>query len=592
MKNKHILIILLAMALLFGSTACHKDAQIEPKTPKVAEPEVSFTATTADFGWAVSFPGKVSSVVKVSRHADMSDATSYGDATPTSNKDFHVEIAGLSPETQYYYCFEIWNPNLNHRSEVKSFTTLTATKPSVTTYTATNISWTTATAGGNVTDDGNDVVLERGVCWGISHNPNTGSDFSHLAASSAGTGEYSCTLTGLAPGTKYYVRAYSTNSQGTSYGDEKDFTTQALQKPTVITASVSQFNFTNATAVGGGEVTSDGGDAVTERGIYFGTSPNPAATGTKLVATSAGTGSFTCTMTGLVSGTYYVCAYATNGQGTSNGSEKSFSYNPPPTGAINGIFSVSPSNKVYFSQGNLQYIGSAATPYWKFADNQWDYFGETTGQNSYSVSVDRDLFGWGTSGYDHGAVCYQPWCTSTVDGDYRVYGNGTYDLYDQTGQADWGYNPISNGGNQSNQWHTLTLPEWNYVFEKRTTTSGIRYATAKVNNVNGVILLPDDWRSSTYSLNNTNSGGYDSNVITASQWSVLEQAGAVFLPAAGSRYGTSVNDVGIGSYGDYWSASGNDSNTAFYVRFHNSGHDTTSAASRCRGLSVRLVQDY
>ena len=592
MKNKHILIMLLATALLLGSTACHKDAQIEPKTLKVTEPDVSFTASTANFSWAVSFPGKLSSVVKVSRHADMSDATSYGDATPTSNKDFHVEITGLSPETQYYYCFEIWNPNLNHRSEVKSFTTLTVTKPSVTTSTATNIGWTTATAGGNVTDDGYGVFLECGVCWGTSHNPDTGNDFSHLAASSASTGEYSCTLTGLAPSTKYYVRAYATNSKGTSYGDEKDFTTQALQKPTVTTASVSQFNFTNATAVGGGEVTSDGGDPVTERGIFFGTSPNPAATGTKLVASSAGTGSFTCNMTGLVEETtYYVCAYASNGQGTSYGSEKNFYYGSVPVGAIKGVFSVGSGKKVYFSQGNLQYRASDGR--WKFAEHQYDYIGESNSNISSTYSNYIDLFGWGTSGWNSGAVCYQPWSTSTSLSDYYPGGSYTNNLTGSYANADWGvYNAIYNGGNQAGQWRTLTggsNGEWKYIFDTRSTSSGIRYAKAQVAGVNGVILLPDDWSTSYYSLSSTNQSdaNYSSNTITASQWITLEQHGAVFLPAAGNRYGTSV--LSVGSHGYYWSASYRNSSCAYCLSFYSGSLTPSNDESRRLGKSVRLV---
>ena len=235
---------------------------------------------------------------------------------------------------------------------------------------------------------------------------------------------------------------------------------------------------------------------------------------------------------------------------------RSASQNTAPTGAINGKFTInSNGDQVYFSQGNLQYIGSAATPYWKFADNQWDVLGTTTGQNSSDENVDRDLFGWGTSGYNHGAICYQPWSIATVSSNYYAYGIEQYNLYDQTGQADWGYNPIINGGNQLNQWRTLTNLEWKYVFDTRSTTSGIRYAKAKVNGVNGVILLPDDWSSDTYSLSNTNSSvaSYSSNMITTSQWSALEQAGAVFLPAAGDRYGFSVYSVG--SYGEYWSAS-------------------------------------
>ena len=72
-----------------------------------------------------------------------------------------------------------------------------------------------------------------------------------------------------------------------------------------------------------------------------------------------------------------------------------------PVGAISGKFTINANgDQVYFSQGNLQYIGSAATPYWKFADNQWDYLGTTTGQNSSNQNVDRDLFGWGASGWN------------------------------------------------------------------------------------------------------------------------------------------------------------------------------------------------
>ena len=255
----------------------------------------------------------------------------------------------------------------------------------------------------------------------------------------------------------------------------------------------------------------------------------------------------------------------------------------PLEGTINGLFTIG-SNQVYFSYGNLQYIGSASTSYWKFADNQWDYLGKTTGQNSSNQNVDRDLFGWGTSGYNHGANCYQPWSTSTTYSDY--YDNNL------TGQADWGYNPISNGGNQPNQWRTLTRWEWEYVFKSRTTPSGIRYAMANVNNINGVILLPDDWNASYYSLRSTNSdGSFSGNTITASQWSALEQAGAVFLPAAGLRYGTSVSLVG--SYGNYWSSSINDYDGEgyqwyFYDYYAGSVNDRNDIYE---GFSVRLVRD-
>jgi hypothetical protein len=259
-----------------------------------------------------------------------------------------------------------------------------------------------------------------------------------------------------------------------------------------------------------------------------------------------------------------------------------------PTGAINGKFTINADgDQVYFSQGNLQYQASTNT--WKFADNQYDYVGSTNSNISSTYSGWIDLFGWGTSGYNHGANCYQPWSTSTSYGDYYAYGNYQYNLYDQTGQADWGYNAISNGGNTANQWRTLTQPEWNYVFNTRTTNSGIRYAKANVNDVNGIILLPDDWSTSTYSLSSTNTynASFSSNTITASQWSSLEQVGAVFLPAACCRLGTSLLYVGSGGY--YWTASYNNSNYAYGVGFNDGSLSMYSNGLRYNGQSVRLV---
>lgn len=262
-----------------------------------------------------------------------------------------------------------------------------------------------------------------------------------------------------------------------------------------------------------------------------------------------------------------------------------------PTGAINGLFSVSATKQVYFSKGNLQY--QASTNIWRFAENQWDYIGENNDKISSTNNGWIDLFGWGTSGYNHGANCYQPWSTNLTNSDYYAYGYYFYNLNDQNEKADWGYNPISNGNNINSQWHTLTQPEWDYVFNTRSTTSNIRYAKANVDGKNGVILLPDDWNSGTYSLSNTNnsSATFSSNTMSASLWIILESAGAVFLPAAGYRIGTSMYVVG--SCGCYWSASRNADDSAYILDFNNGMYLLTSnSSSRSYGSSVRLVKDY
>ena len=260
-----------------------------------------------------------------------------------------------------------------------------------------------------------------------------------------------------------------------------------------------------------------------------------------------------------------------------------------PTGAINGKFTINGNNdQVYFSQGNLQYIGSAATPYWKFANHQWDYFGEEQGVGIETTYY--DLFGWGTSGYNHGATCYQPWSYENNSSKYYAYGGEYKNLFDESGKADWGYNAISNGGGEEHKWRTLSRPEWVYILDERTTSTGIRYAKAKVNDVNGVILLPDDWSSDTYSLSNTNSSGasYSSNTVSATQWSTLEQAGAVFLPAAGKRIGDGFHDVG--SKGYYWSASHEDKYNAKCMYFDGSNLLSYDKYNRHNGQSVRLVR--
>ena len=262
-------------------------------------------------------------------------------------------------------------------------------------------------------------------------------------------------------------------------------------------------------------------------------------------------------------------------------------------GALRGEFSVSASQTVHFSQGNLQY--QASSNIWRFAEDQKDYVGSDNQNISSTYSGWIDLFGWGTSGYNHGATAYQPWSTSENDADYHAYGSENSNLYDGNGQADWGYNAISNGGNTENSgWRTLTggsSGEWDYVFETRSTTSGIRYAKATVNGVNGIILLPDGWAASTYTLNSTNTpkANFTTNTITAEDWTnILEVNGAVFLPAAGNRSGTSVNSAS--SAGFYWSSSYDGSSNAYFVYITKTSLNNMMRTPRNYGSSVRLVR--
>ena len=122
------------------------------------------------------------------------------------------------------------------------------------------------------------------------------------------------------------MRAYATNSVGTSYGADETLTTLTIVIPTVTTTTPA--NITQTTANAGGNVSSSGGGIISALGVCYGTSPNPDLTGS-FTNNGAGTGSFTSPLTGLLpSTTYTVRAYATNSAGTAYGSNVSFTTLP------------------------------------------------------------------------------------------------------------------------------------------------------------------------------------------------------------------------------------------------------------------------
>ena len=301
------------------------------------------------------------------------------------------------------------------------------------------------------------------------------------------------------------------------------------------------------------------------------------------------TGAYTIQINGLLSGTTYeVAAIMTPSGVFKTGNRVVFTTESESEGAAAGLFSVSANEQVEFAKGNLHY--QASTDTWRFAEHPWDIIGEANANISSSYTGWIDLFGWGTGGWNPGNTYYHPWDSDNSAG--ALYGPpGANNLTRAYANCDWGHNSISNGGNLPNQWRTLTLEEWAYVFTTRSTSTGIRYAKATVNNVNGVVLLPDNWKSSYYSLNSTNTSdaAFTTNVISASDWVTLESHGAVFLPAAGRRNGTSVSDVGSNSY--YCSSSYCDSNSAYNMHFGDGYLGAGNAwGYRYRGFSVRLVR--
>ena len=247
-----------------------------------------------------------------------------------------------------------------------------------------------------------------------------------------------------------------------------------------------------------------------------------------------------------------------------------------PYGRLNGLFTVGEDgHQVYFSRANLvafcmpETMGAGPLVDWDFHQHQYDMLG-----NRNSVSGICDLFGWSTAATPFGMS------TSTSSSDY----SGDF--------VDWGNNfaPYD--------YRTLDSTEWRYLITSRYNAN--KYAVGQIqlsdnSYANGCILLPDDWTLPTGCTFNygygTSPTDFTKNTYTLSQWSQMEAAGAVFLPANGQRTGSnSFTNNGVVGY--YWSSTNRGDVRA--VNFSFGGKTRTvsgEVAYRNLGKSVRLVMD-
>ncbi|SHG65101.1 fibrobacter succinogenes major paralogous domain-containing protein [Pedobacter caeni] len=238
-------------------------------------------------------------------------------AVPTKSVDgaglsgFVTNIKGLANGTKYYIRAYATNSLGTSYGNLDSLTTLDL--PTLTTTPATSILTSSAVTGGEITSDGGTTVYARGICWSTVKDPTI--LLTTKTSNGQGTGVFTSNMTGLVIATKYYFRAYATNSVGTAYGALDSLNTPAIP-PTVGNVKIS--NMTDVAADGSAEVTSDGKAEITERGLVWSTkNPVPTINDQKVKDATAGLGIFTLSMKDLIEGpTYYVRAYATNSAGT------------------------------------------------------------------------------------------------------------------------------------------------------------------------------------------------------------------------------------------------------------------------------------
>ena len=194
-------------------TGCKKFDEIEASKVEIME-EIIERNDRITFNVTYSYPVDLEAVeVYIADNVNMNNAKSY--FCNVEGKKFSVEVEGLKEGATYYYCYEYDNGYEKVRCDVGSLMIIT-------TKDVTNIKTHSAICGGNIIYYGDDEITVRGVCWSTSPNPTINDN---KTTDGNGIGSYTSNISNLSENTTYYVRAYATNEKGTSYGEQKSFTT-------------------------------------------------------------------------------------------------------------------------------------------------------------------------------------------------------------------------------------------------------------------------------------------------------------------------------------------------------------------------------
>jgi len=257
----------------------------------------NISGTSAMTGGNVTSDGGVPVSVRGIAYGTSVNPTTSNTATTDGSGTgvFSSSLTSLTPATTYYVRAYATNSVGTAYGNSTSFNSLAP--PTVTTTAVSSVTSSGALSGGDVLASGGAIVTARGVAYGTMNNPTTQNN---STVDGSGTGSFLSTLGGLNALTNYKVRAYATNSVGTSYGIQETFTTLGL--PTISTNSVSSIASTAATS--GGNVSSDGGSTVTARGMVYNNLQNP-TTSDNFTNNGTGTGSFISVVNGLSASTLY-----------------------------------------------------------------------------------------------------------------------------------------------------------------------------------------------------------------------------------------------------------------------------------------------
>jgi len=460
----------------------------------------------------------------------IADSTSNNGNCPGS---FVSQLTGLTAGLTYYVRAYLTTIDMTVYGNEQSFDTQSGTS-TISTTSITDITANSATIRGEISYDGGADITARGVCWNIVPGA-TISD--NKTTNGIGTGSFISRLVGLAVGTTYYVRAYSTNSVRTTYGNELTFCTQS-GIPTLTTMNIN--SLTSSSAMSGGDISSNGGADIITRGICWNTTGSPTITDNK---TSEGneTNSFTSQLTGLIEGTtVYVRAYATTTYGIGYGNEESFSV-PPPCGSD---FIDSRDSKMYQTV--------------KIGEQCW--MAENLNVGTKINGVDDQT--------DNGTI--EKYCYNNDEGSCDVYG-GLYQWNEMMGyESSSSSDPSGVRGICPSDWHVPSDAEWKELE---------LYLGMSQSEVDNTIWRGTNQGDKLKSTSGWNSGGNGNN-----------SSGFSALP------GSSRNLIGEfhhkGSIAHYWSATELNNYDAWermlFVYYKDIGRDEDNEGN---GFSVRCIRD-
>ena len=509
---------------------------------------------------------------------------------------FSAKVTGLLSNTTYYYKAYIQCSAGQIEGETLTFTSQAA-GPSVETRPASDVTENGATLNAAIPSNGGSEITSCGFYYSTSESMSN-----KATVQFTGTPDslFSVLVSNLHGNTTYYYKAFAKNAFGTAEGEILQFTT-GIGAPTVQTSEATNITGSSATLVG--NVISDGGATVTERGFVYGTS---ASNLSQNVQSGTGTGSFTKALTGLShSTTYYYKAYATNAIGTNYGEVKQFTTSSAsmPTVQTNAASSISMTGATL--NGNVTADGGATVTARGFV------YGTSASNLSQNVQS-----GSGTGNFTKALTgltrsttyYYKAYATNSIGTAYGEVRSFTTAQYSEpTGYVN-GYGYVDLGLPSGTKWATCnvgaTTPEdYGNYYAWGETTPKTTYNSSTYTYTGNPTTLPSSadaatanwgsgWRMPTKAeieeLNNnctrrwTTRNGVNGRLFTG------PNGNSIFLPAAGSRSGSSLGSAG--SYGRYWSSSLNSSYTddASYLYF-DSGYCYMRSNYRYYGQSVRAV---